>query len=100
MASYHQLRYEVSGLFRDLSNRRCPVTALAISFVAGAALCSLMSMPVSAMPMSKLAAAASDLALGQSARYYRRMATVIGRITAMAIDQAITAMAIDRKLPA
>jgi len=46
--------------------------AVAISLVAGAALCSLMSMPVSAMPVSNLAAAASDLALGQSVRYYRR----------------------------
>ena len=46
--------------------------ALAISLVAGAALGSLMSMPASAMPMSNLAAAASDLALGQSVRYYRR----------------------------
>src|SRR5262249_61887935 len=39
--------------------------------VAGAALCSLMSVPASAMPMSNLAAAASDLALGQSVRYVR-----------------------------
>ena len=45
--------------------------ALAISMVAGAALCSLMSVPASAMPMSNLAAAASDLALGQSVRYVR-----------------------------
>ena len=43
--------------------------ALAISMVAGAALGSVMSMPASAMPMSNLAAAASDLALGQSVRY-------------------------------
>ena len=45
--------------------------ALAISMVAGAALCSLMSVPASAMPMSNLAAAASDLALGQCVRYVR-----------------------------
>jgi hypothetical protein len=45
------------------------VKALAISLVAGAALCSVMSVPASAMPMSNLAAAASDLALGQSVRY-------------------------------
>jgi hypothetical protein len=45
--------------------------ALAISMVAGAALCSLMSVPASAMPTSNLAAAASDLALGQSVRYVR-----------------------------
>jgi hypothetical protein len=45
------------------------VKALAISMVAGAALCSVMSMPASAMPMSNLAAAGSDLALGQSVRY-------------------------------
>ena len=45
--------------------------ALAISMVAGAALCSLMSVPASAMPMSNLAVAASDLALGQSVRYVR-----------------------------
>jgi hypothetical protein len=43
--------------------------ALAISMVAGAALASVMSMPASAMPMSNLATAASDLALGQSVRY-------------------------------
>jgi len=45
--------------------------ALTISMVAGAALCSLVSVPASAMPMSNLAAAASDLALGQSVRYVR-----------------------------
>jgi len=43
--------------------------ALAISMVAGAALCSLTSVPALAMPMSNLAAAASDLALGQTVRY-------------------------------
>jgi hypothetical protein len=45
------------------------VKALAISMAAGAALCSVMAVPASAMPMSNLAAAASDLALGQSMRY-------------------------------
>ena len=45
--------------------------ALAISMVAGAALCSLISVPASAMPMSNLAAAASDLALHQRVRYVR-----------------------------
>jgi hypothetical protein len=45
--------------------------ALAISMVAGAALCSLVSVPASAMPMSNLAAAASDLALHQRVRYVR-----------------------------
>ena len=45
--------------------------ALAISLVAGAALCSLISVPALAMPMSNLAVAASDLALGQSVRYVR-----------------------------
>ena len=45
--------------------------ALAISMVAGAALCSLVSVPALAMPMSNLAAAASDLALGHSVRYVR-----------------------------
>jgi len=44
---------------------------VAISMVAGAALCSLVSVPASAMPMSNLAAAASDLSLGQSVRYVR-----------------------------
>ena len=44
---------------------------LAIRMVDGAALCSLMSVPASAMPMSDLAATASDLALGQSVRYVR-----------------------------
>ena len=43
--------------------------ALSIGLVAGAALCGVMSAPASAMPISNLAAAASDLALGQSARY-------------------------------
>jgi hypothetical protein len=43
--------------------------ALAISIVAGAALCSGMAVPASAMPMSNIAAAASDLALGKSVRY-------------------------------
>ena len=42
---------------------------LAISMVASAALCSVMSMPAWAMPMSNLAAAAIDLAVGQSVRY-------------------------------
>ena len=45
--------------------------ALAITMVAGAALCSLVSVPALAMPISNLAAAASDLALGQSVRYVR-----------------------------
>jgi hypothetical protein len=54
----------LAGLLRE-----CPMKALAISMVAGAALCSLMSVPASAMPMSNLAATASDLALGQSVRY-------------------------------
>ena len=43
--------------------------ALSIGLVAGAALCGIMSAPASAMPMSNLAAAASDLALSQSVRY-------------------------------
>ena len=46
--------------------------ALAITLAAGAALCGVMSTPASAMPISNLAAAASDLALGQSVRYHRR----------------------------
>ena len=46
-----------------------PVKALAISLVAGVTLCGVMSAPASAMPMSNLATAASDLALGQSVRY-------------------------------
>ena len=45
--------------------------ALAISLLAGAALCSVVSAPASAMPTSNLAAAASDLALGQSVPYVR-----------------------------
>jgi hypothetical protein len=40
-----------------------------MSFVAGAALCGVISTPASAMPISNLAAAASDLLLGQSVRY-------------------------------
>jgi hypothetical protein len=45
------------------------VKALTISLVAGTALCGVMSTPASAMPISNLAAAASDFALGQSVRY-------------------------------
>jgi hypothetical protein len=46
------------------------VKALSIGLVAGAAaLCGVMSAPASAMPIGNLAAAASDLALGQSVRY-------------------------------
>jgi len=56
----------LAGLLRE-----CPMKALAISMVAGAALCGLVSVPASAMPMSNLATAASDLALGQSVRYVR-----------------------------
>ena len=56
----------LAGLLRE-----CPMKALAISMVAGAALCSLVSVPALAMPISNLAAAASDLALGQSVRYVR-----------------------------
>src|SRR5262245_18205680 len=41
--------------------------ALAIGLVAGTALCGVLSAPASAMPMDNLAAAASDLACGQSA---------------------------------
>ena len=44
--------------------------ALAIS-MAAAALCSVMAVPASAIPMSNLAAAASDLAPTQSVRYVR-----------------------------
>ena len=43
--------------------------ALAISLVAGVALCGIVSAPAAAMPMSNLATAASDLSLGQSVRY-------------------------------
>ena len=46
--------------------------ALTITLAAGAVLCGIMSAPASAMPMSNLAAAASDLELGQSVHYYRR----------------------------
>jgi len=45
------------------------VKALAISLVTGVALFGIMSAPAAAMPMSNAAAAASDLALGQSVRY-------------------------------
>jgi hypothetical protein len=45
--------------------------ALAISMVAGAALCTVMAVPASAMPMSNLAAAVSDVAPAQSVRYAR-----------------------------
>jgi hypothetical protein len=40
-----------------------------MSLVAGAALCGVISTPASAMPISNLAAAPSDLVLGQSVRY-------------------------------
>jgi hypothetical protein len=45
---------------------------LAISIVAGAALSSAMAVPASAIPMSNLAAAASNLAPGESVRYVRK----------------------------
>jgi len=45
------------------------VKALAISLLAGVALCGIVSAPAAAMPMSNVAAAASDLALGQNVRY-------------------------------
>jgi hypothetical protein len=46
--------------------------ALAISFVAGAALCSAVAAPASAIPMSNLAAAAEHLAPGETVRYVRK----------------------------
>ena len=58
-----------------IKRRRCsnhtevPVKALAISLVTGVALCGIMSASASAMPMSNVAAAATDLKLGQSVRY-------------------------------
>ena len=45
---------------------------LAISIVAGVALSSAMAVPASAMPMSNLAAAASNLAPAESVRYVRK----------------------------
>jgi hypothetical protein len=48
--------------------------ALAISFVAGVALCSAAAAPASAIPvsnMSNLAAASEHLALGETVRYVR-----------------------------
>jgi hypothetical protein len=45
--------------------------ALAISFVAGAALCSAVAVPASAVPMSNLAAASEHLAPGETVRYVR-----------------------------
>jgi hypothetical protein len=44
---------------------------LAISMVAGAALCSAISVSASAVPMTNVAAAASNLALSQSVRDVR-----------------------------
>ena len=61
--------------------------ALAISLLAGAALCSVVSAPASAMPTSNLAAAASDLALGHSVRLSATITATeraaMGAITAM-----------------
>jgi hypothetical protein len=45
------------------------VKALTIGLVASAALCGVVTTSASAMPMSNLATAASDLALSQSVRY-------------------------------
>ena len=45
--------------------------ALAISFVAPAALCSAAAGPASAIPMSNLAAAAEHLAPAETVRYVR-----------------------------
>ena len=44
-----------------------------ISIVAGAALASAMAVPASAIPMSNLAAAVSNLAPGESVRYVRKL---------------------------
>src|SRR5262249_7427450 len=64
-----------TGTGRDLSmkgnTRRCSMKALAISIVAGAALCGALAVPASAMPVSNLTAAVSELAVGQSVRYVR-----------------------------
>ena len=43
--------------------------ALAISLVAGVALCGIAFAPAAAMPMSNLGTTVSDLSLGQSVRY-------------------------------
>jgi hypothetical protein len=43
--------------------------ALAISLAVGASLCASPCMPASAMPVAKLTAAASELALDQSVRW-------------------------------
>ena len=53
--------------------------ALSIGLVAGAALCGVMSAPASAMPITNLAAAASDLALSQSVRYVCNRSRCRGR---------------------
>src|SRR5260370_36651182 len=45
------------------TNRGCPIKALAISMVPGAALSPLVSVPALAKPMSNLASPARDLAL-------------------------------------
>jgi hypothetical protein len=45
--------------------------AIAVTLIAGAALGSVMAVPASAMPTANLAAAAGDLALGQSVQYAR-----------------------------
>jgi hypothetical protein len=45
---------------------------LVISIVAGAALCSAIAVPASAIPVSNLAAAATDLAPSESVRYVRK----------------------------
>jgi hypothetical protein len=45
--------------------------ALAISFVAGVALCSAAAVPASAIPMSNLAAASEHVAPGETVRYVR-----------------------------
>jgi hypothetical protein len=75
---------------------------LAMTIAAGAALCSLMAVPASAIPMSDLAAAASDLALDQSVRstrqYQRYRVRGSGTITAM--EQTAPATATDQTPPA
>src|SRR5262245_63532473 len=65
IVSGHLLRQHAARI------REVPVKALTITLAAGAALCGVMSTPTSAMPISNLAAAASDLALGQSVQYGR-----------------------------
>ena len=69
MISEEHAEAAVALVLCETNHTEVPVKALAISLVTGVALCGIMSAPASALPTNNLAAAANDLALGQSVSY-------------------------------